>query len=195
MAARRPIRGTGSTIDEATEFFSDFFAAECRVLEASFGGEGSFEKLHDQMQSMLWDPRVYEIHRTNLSNLKGMAKAGVENTRKALAPRQIFLVEQHGAGKRKLFCAYVSVARKPDAKSFYEEKFWADDSLRIVAVYFACPECDALGKINGAKCRECGGRGWRHHGGGESITAGKPTKVKKLVRPTFPQHAEHYNEL
>ena len=58
-----------------------------------------------------------------------------------------------------------------------------------------CPECDAIGKIKGAKCRQCGGRGWRHHGGGESITAGKPSAVKKLLRPTFAQHAEHYDQL
>jgi hypothetical protein len=180
-----------STIDDAADFFGDFFDAECKVLEANFGGEGNFDKLHARMQSMLSDPSVYEIHRKDLSNLRGLAKAAVENTRKELAPRQIFVVEQQEVGKRKLFCAYVSVARKPDAKSLYEEKFWADDSLRIVAVYFKCAECDAIGK----KCRECGGLGWRHHGGGESIAAGKPSAVKKLLRPTFPLHAEHYDKL
>jgi hypothetical protein len=183
-----------STIDEAVEFFIEFFKAECRVIDANYAGAG-FERLHAEMQSMLSDPSVFQIHKKDLSNLKGHAKAAIENTKKVVAPRQIFLVEQHEVGKRKLFCAYVSAPRKPDAKSRYVEKFWANDALRVVAVYFACPECDAVGKINGAKCRQCGGRGWRHHGGGESITAGKPSAVKKLLQPTFPQHAEHYDQL
>jgi hypothetical protein len=156
---------------------------------------GQLREAARKMQSMLSEPRVFQIHKQDLSNLKGIAKAGIENAKKVIAPRQIFLVEQHKVGKRKLFCAYVSVPRKPAAKSFYEEKFWADEAQRIVAVYFACPECDAIGKINDAMCRECAGRGWRHHGGGESITAGKTTAVKKVLRPTFPLHAEHYDKL
>jgi hypothetical protein len=184
-----------STIDEAVEFFTEFFKAECKVIDANYSGAASFEKLHAEMQSMLSNPSVFQIHKQDLSNLKGIAKASMENTKKVIAPRQIFLVEEHDVGKRKLFCAYVSVPRKPAAKSSYEEKFWADDALRVVALYFGCPECDAVGEINGAKCRQCGGRGWRHHGGGESITAGKPRAVKKLLRPTFPQHAAHYDQL
>lgn len=135
-----------STIDEAVEFFRSFFDAECKALEASLSGATSFEKLHAKMQAMLVDETVYEIQKVDVSKLSGDWLAANEATRKALAPRQLFLVEQHELGKQRRFGA---IASPPQARRVmgYEKKFWADDSLRMISTYVVCATCDGLGAV------------------------------------------------
>ena len=49
-----------------------------------------------------------------------------------LAPRQLFLVEQHDLGVRKrLFGGYAGVGRRPGKHTSYSEVFWAFDCVGL----------------------------------------------------------------
>jgi hypothetical protein len=182
-----------STIDEAAELFTSFFDAECKALEASLGGAASFDELHAEMQSMLSDDTVFKVPRVDVSKLTGDWKTANENTRSSLAPRQLFAVEQHDLGKRRLYCAIASAPHRRKIMG-YEMKFWADDSLKIIASYFSCASCDGVGKIDTSKCSDCRGRGWQYSTG-DMIKSTKPSAVKKLQRPTRAKSAAQYDQL
>ncbi|MFM7298753.1 MAG: hypothetical protein ACKO4Q_16230 [Planctomycetota bacterium] len=127
-----------------------------------------------------------------MSKLTGDFKEANENTKKVIAPRQLFAVAQYTAGKRTVFCAFASEPRKPKALTAFMVKFWAGDTTKIIASEFPCPECGGLGKVKGKACTE--GKAWIHSTC-EKIKVGKPTEVKKFQRPTKPESAEQYDAL
>jgi hypothetical protein len=187
-------------IDDAVEFFTTFFDAEFKVMEANLAGASSFTSRYAKMKKMLKEPHVHEINRWDpkeLAKASAMKKRAMENTRKDLARRQLFVVEQHDISPRKkLFCAYASDRRVPESASMYAAKFWADSSLHVIGHHWCCADCHGLGTLKGSKCGDCGGRGWhRKTGDRELINLGKPSAVKKLLRPPWPQCAEHYDKL
>lgn len=183
-----------STIDDAAKFFTAFFELESEVLKANLAGVKTFDKLHAEMVSMLADETVLSIPREDFSDLLEEFEEARKNTLEAIAPRQLFAVAEHRVGKRKLFCAFASEPRKTAGNTALMEKFWADNTLHIIATYFPCAECFGTGRVKASTCRECKGKAWTQ-GSGEKIKAGEPTAVKKLQRPTKPESAEQYDEL
>jgi hypothetical protein len=181
------------SIDEAIEFFAAFFDAEFTAMDANLAGAADFPRLHKKMQSMLAEASVFKIPRIEVAKLTGSSKLTYENTRKDLAARQLFLVEEHQIGKRKLYCGFAGPDRIPKKVTGYEMQFWADNSPQIIATYFACADCRGLGTLNAAACNECRGRGW-FHSTGDKLKPGKPTAVKKLIRPTKALCAEDYDQ-
>jgi hypothetical protein len=189
-----------STIDEAVDFFTAFFDAEFKVMDANLAGAATFKSRYAKMKKMLQEPHFFEINRSDpkeMAKASGMRKRALENTRKELAPRQLFLVEQHDISPRKkIFCAYSSAGRVPESASMYADKFWADNSLHIIGHHWCCADCHGLGTLKGRTCSDCGGRGWhRKTGDRDLIKLDKPSAVKKLLRPPWPQCAEHYDSL
>lgn len=183
-----------SNMDEATAFFTSFFELESELVKANLGGEKTFDALYAALLSMLAAENVHPIQREDVSDLMDEFKEANENARKAVAPRQLFAVAQYAVGKRTLFCAFASEHRKAGANTAIMEKFWADDTMHVVATYFRCTDCGGTGHVRATKCPDCKGKGW-FQASGEKIKVAKPIAVKKLQRPTDPAAAEQYDAL
>lgn len=183
-----------STIDDAAKFFISFFELEHQVVKANLEGAKTFDKLHAKMVSMVAYESVLSIPRYDGSDLVEELKEARKNTIKASAPRQLFAVAEYSVGKRKLYCAFASEPRKQTGNTAFMMKFWADNTMHIIATDFPCPECFGTGKVKTTKCPECKDKAWIHDTG-EKIKADKPTAVKKLQRPTKPESAQQYDEL
>jgi hypothetical protein len=184
------------TIDDAAEFFRAFFDAEFKVLEASLRGASTstFKKLHARMRSMCADDVVYSINQYDRADLKGDWKAAFENTLKSLAPRQLFVVEQHLVRNRRLYCGIASAPRRSQRITGYQMRFWANSSLRLVSKDTLCAECTGFGKLGESRCNDCYGRGW-HYNGGDRIISAKARAIRKLVRPTQDESMQQYDAL
>jgi hypothetical protein len=180
-----------STIDEAVQVFKSFIDAEHQTRKANLEGAATFKKLHSKMQSMLAEPEVLAIRQIEAADTKKEANV---NAKKALTPRELFLVEEYKVGKRTLYCGKASDTRRPNDSTAFAMAFWADDSLKITATYFACASCEGLAKIDGAACGDCDGAGWTRKTG-ERLKPGKRTAIKKLVRPSWPAAGEIYDQL
>lgn len=183
-----------SNLDDATAFFTSFFELESEVLKANLGREKAFDALYAQMVSMLADESVHAIPRDEGPDLLEELAEARKNGRKAVAPRQLFAVAAYTVGKRKLFCAFASEPRKQEGYTAFMEKFWADNSMHIIATDFPCPECSGIGKVKTRTCPDCKGKAWIHHTG-KKIKFGAPNEVKKLQRPIKPESAQQYDEL
>jgi len=203
-----------ATIDDAVAFFVSFFDAEHDAVKANLTGARAFPQLNKKLQSMIGSGVYYERRRIDVAELKEFGGKAYENSVKALAARPLLLVTEHDYGKRKIYCAYAEDMRQLGKRVSYAMAFWAIPRWKIVAVYWACASCGGSGKYEGVACGDClptvrmkgipvkSGKGWHNQAGERKlmghITAnvvGEPTAVRKLVRPTEPACAEHFDSL
>jgi hypothetical protein len=112
------------------------------------------------------------------------------------APRTIYAIGRHDVGTG-LVTVYVSSPEASPPRGIFHRMHIADTEKgpRFMAMYVVCYRCNGMGRIAGASCPECKGRGWEHRGGERFDELGAPAELRKLEAPASPLTQPLYESL
>lgn len=178
-------------MEEVLAFLEAFVKEEYETIIAlhTEPNDDIFEAKCSRLNNLLVKDLDSELYRSSAKNLES-----VEKVLRTYQPRILFQVKQYNHPIfHELYQAYMSSTWR--GSNHYFTSFFIGkvaNSLKVLAQYNICNECNGTGWQDDYHCEECNGFGWNWRGGFKLKELGKLVDVCKFQPPDNPTQITEY---